>query len=373
MKGFRNHLYRKTAMFSVLILLFTGLFGNARIFGLAGSKSVPSRVYAAGESYKVGNVYVGFIKSSGTITWADKTLKSIPKTIDGTKVKVLGEWCFSNNTKMTVANIPSSVTTIKKGAFYGCKNLKKVVFPKKVKMGDVEDNLIFWECNKLQTVVNNPDKNWKARIKTFNAALKYLNKQDPETFVTNVRDCKNQWIVVDGERVDYTDKAWNVVVKKANQITKGCKTDMEKAKKISKWIVNYLHYDDTWMEKYKEWRKTHDPDKEEFPLKKVTDAYGLLTWDKSEHDGETAATTCGGYGNLTQALFCAAGIPCVHIHREQKAGEDIDHVFNAAYINGKWIWIDNTYSESNLNYFNCKIPGFAASDHRVDRINLEYL
>ncbi len=327
--------------------------------------------------YKVKGKWVGFDKSTGYLKWSGG-LSYVPKKIDGKNVKTIGEWAYSGNKNIKTANIPSSVKKIEKGAFYGCPKLTKVVLPKKVKMGNVEDNRIFWECNKLKTVVNNPDKEWKARAKTFNDTLDYLNSKGPEYFLANVRSAKNQWITsADGSQVYYTDEAtdeaWAVIEAKAAEITKGCTTDMQKAKAISKWIVNYLHYDTEWMKKYKEWRKTHNPDKETFPIRKVNDAYGLITWNLAEHDGETAMTTCGGYGNITQALFCAAGIPCVHIHRVQKEGETIDHVFNVAYISGKWRWIDNTYSEENLNYFDCEIMGFSASDHRCDRVNLEYL
>ena len=163
-----------------------------------------------------------------------------------------------------------------------------------------------------------------------------------------------------------------MIVQKAKALTEGCTTDREKAEKICTWISKYLHYDTVWMERFQEWRKTHDEDKEEFPYKKVTDAYGLITWEPSEHEGESAMTTCGGYGNLTQALFAASGIPCVHVWREQKEGENIDHVFNCAYIGGKWIWIDSTYmSDKELDFFDCAPAGFAASDHRCDQINLQ--
>ena len=304
---------------------------------------IPESVEAAGKSYKVDGLWMGFEKSTGRITWSDKNCTRIPAKIDGTKVKILGTWSFSNNKKMKVAKIPSSVKKVEKGAFYGCKKLTKVVIPKGVKLGDIESNMTFWESNKLKTVVNNPDKAWKQRIKTFNDTLDYLKTQDPQYYVEHVRDFKNQWIVdSDGKHIDYTDEAWAVVEKKAKQLVKGCTTDRQKAEKISKWIVGYLHYDNVWMDKFQEWRKTHDEDKEVFPIRKVTDAYGLITWDPDEHEGESAMTTCGGYGNLTQALFCAAGIPCVHVHRVQKEGETIDHVFNVAYVDGKWIWLDNT-------------------------------
>ena len=353
-----------------LILAFAILFSP-----LAGM-SAPTEVKAAAktEYYKIDGKYVGFQKSTGKLTWADDDFTYIPKKVAGKKVKIIGKWAFSGNKKMKTAKIPASVTKIEKGAFYGCKKLKKVVLPKNVKLGDVEAKLTFWESNKLETVVNNPDKNWMQRIQTFEDTLDYLNEQDPQYYVDNVREFKNQWIVdEDGNHVDYTDEAWAVVKAKADELTKGCTTDMQKAKAISKWIVGYLHYDENWMDRFQEWRKTHDEETEVFPLKKVTDAYGLITWKTSEHDGETAMTTCGGYGNLTQALFCAAGIPCVHVHRVQKEGESIDHVFNVAYISGKWRWIDNTYSDETLNYFDCGIAGFAASDHRCDRLNLIYL
>lgn len=327
--------------------------------------------------YKIEGEWVGFDKKTGVLSWAP--ISYVPKKIAGTKVKVIGKWAFSGNKKIVTAVIPSSVKRIDKGAFNACPKLKKVVFPKNFKLGDVKDNSYFWGSNKLETVVNNPDKNWQARIDTFEKAVKYLDMQGPQYFLQNVRSSKNQWIVgPDGKHINLADPEaddeWQVIVNKAQELTSGCTTDREKAEAICTWISKYLHYDTVWMEKFQEWRKTHDENTEVFPLKKVTDAYGLITWDPSEHEGETAMTTCGGYGNLTQALFGAVGIPCVHVWREQKEGERIDHVFNCAYVGGRWIWIDSTYmSDEKLDYFDCAPAGFAASDHRCDDINLDNL
>ncbi|MBR6229677.1 MAG: leucine-rich repeat protein [Eubacterium sp.] len=346
------------------LLIAVGLF----LLGIG--MSIQPEAQAKAKYYKIQGKWVGFEKNTGRLTWS-AGINYIPKKIAGKTVKILGKWSYNKNKNIKDITVPSSVKKIEKGAFYGCPNLKRIVLPKNVSLGDIEKNRTFWDSNHLETVVNNPDEKWKARMETFYETLTYLQTQDPQSYVKNVRSFKNQWIVgTDGKHIDYTDEAWAVVEKKAEELTKGCSTDMEKAKAISKWIVGYLHYDEKWMEKFQEWRKTHDEDKEEFPIKKVTDAYGLITWDPSEHDGETAMTTCGGYGNLTQALFAAAGIPCVHVHRVQKEGESIDHVFNVAYIDGKWRWLDNTYSDKNLDYFDCAIAGMSASDHRCDRLNL---
>ncbi len=345
------------------IALFIGVFfvsGNAQ---------------AKVKYYKIKGCWVGFDKSKAKITWHGG-LSYIPKKVAGKKVKIIGRAAFCNNKKLKTAKIPSSVKKIERYAFGGCPNLKKVVFPKgfKMKKGYVRDKLIFWDSNQLKTVVNNPDKKWAQEIKSFKTLEEYLNKKGAKYYLDNVREAKNQWVPDEtgDDRHDYTDEEWNTVVKKAEELTKGCTSAREKAKKISKWIEKNIEYDTVWMKRFKEWRKTHDPDKEKFPLKKYTDAYNLITWNKSDQDGKRR-TTCGGYANTTQAMFAAVGIPCVHVRRDQAADEDIDHVFNAAYIGGKWIWIDNTYTDASLNYFDCQIAGFAASDHRCDQLNLDYI
>lgn len=353
----------------LIVILFTCLLCIGAFSGTEQQSSAKKKWY------KIEGEWVGFDKKTGKLSWAP--ISYVPKKIAGTKVKIIGEWAFSGNKKIKTANIPNSVKKIEKGAFNECPKLTKVVFPKNFKSCDIKEMMYFWGSNKLETVVNNPDKSWQSRIDTFDKALKYLNAKGADFFLENVRSSKNQWIVgPDGKHINLADPEaddeWAVIVQKAQALTAGCTTDREKAEKICTWISKYLHYDTVWMERFQEWRKTHDEDNEVFPYKKVTDAYGLITWEPSEHEGESAMTTCGGYGNLTQALFAASGIPCVHVWREQKEGEKIDHVFNCAYIGGKWTWIDSTYmSDKELDYFDCAPAGFAASDHRCDQINLE--
>ena len=420
------------AVILAVTISFSGIVQNPSVETVHAETIQPIEVRAKGTSYKVGKFYVGFEKSTGTITWADKGLSYIPKKIDGTYVRSLGDWAFYENTGMKALRIPKEVKSLGKGVFYGAKKLNKVVIssqiesipemtfygcnkiktvniPNSVKtIGDYafyeckklkevtfaerstaklgrcafyscknlrsvdfgQDNIIelgeyvFYNCTALDTVKNNPDEKWEKHIISHEKALEWLGKQDAQSFVDGFFEYKKS------ENEEISDSEWDYIKQKADSITVGAKSDTEKARRISEWIVNYLHYDTKWMEQFQEWRKTHDEKKETFPIKKVMDAYGLLTWDPSEHGGETAMTTCGGYSNLTQALFIAEGIPCVLIWREQAPTENIDHEYNAAYVNGKWIFIDNTQTDEDTDYFAPGIAGFSYDmDHRVDYIN----
>lgn len=51
----------------------------------------------------------------------------VPSKVDGFKVTVIQPKCFSNNDKIEVIKIPSSVKYIQKSAFDDCENLKKVI------------------------------------------------------------------------------------------------------------------------------------------------------------------------------------------------------------------------------------------------------
>ena len=44
----------------------------------------------------------------------------------GKKVKTIGRYAFRGCTSLTSVKLPSSVTTVSQGAFYGCKRLKRL-------------------------------------------------------------------------------------------------------------------------------------------------------------------------------------------------------------------------------------------------------
>ncbi len=296
---------------------------------------------AAVKSYKIKGDWVGFDRSSGKITYTHDGLDYIPASIDGTKVKIIGKWAFCRNSKLKNAKIPSSVTKIEKGAFYECKNLKKVTFAKgsKAKIGD----MAFGKCYKLNTVVNNPSSDWKNRMDSLERVTNLLDSLDPQA----VRETKTYiWKI---KNLD--EDMWSVIKKKAESITKGCSTDREKAKAIYKWVAK-IPYDNEWRSDGSKWPEQ--------------DPYVLITWDKSEHGGKEASTDCVGHTYLTLALLDCVDIPSVYVYRETKGNESVGHGWNAAFVDGKWIWIDSTQK-----FFDPGLAGFVSdSDHkRIDMIN----
>ncbi len=117
-------------------------------------------------------------------------------------------------------------------------------------------------------------------------------------------------------------------------IITGKTTDYDKVKAIHDWVCDNIYYDYMYL-------------------------YGIHTsTNLSAYDVMTNKTTvCEGYANLTTMLVRAAGIPCKKIIGYGQNGKSwpenilinntINHAWNEAYINGKWIIIDSTWDSGN--------------------------
>lgn len=95
--------------------------------------------------YELYEDYIKIIKYLG-----EETDVEIPKKIDGTKVKVIGSFCFhSTKAKIVSVNIPNSIDEIEEGAFYLAENIKEITIPDSVnKLG----SRVFAWCNSLEQV-----------------------------------------------------------------------------------------------------------------------------------------------------------------------------------------------------------------------------
>jgi len=126
------------------------------------------------------------------------------------------------------------------------------------------------------------------------------------------------------------------IVKLAEEITKGITDDYNKAYAIHEWVCVNIWYD--WD---------------------ATGKIGRLNWD-AVSTLTARRTICEGYSNLMAALLRAAGIPAKTVNghgritaktgawtENQLSGNERNHVWNEAYIGGRWVIIDATWDSGN--------------------------
>ncbi len=129
---------------------------------------------------------------------ADKEITAETVTIPATvtkgskKVSVtsIKAGAFKNNKKLKKITIPASVKTIGNNAFYGCTNLKTVVFAKKSKLASIGKNA-FYNCKALTSVKITSTKLTKIGKKAFTKAgskkYKALTVKVPKSRLTKYK------------------------------------------------------------------------------------------------------------------------------------------------------------------------------------------
>ena len=151
--------------------------------------------------YSVNND--GTVNIKGYTGFAD-TL-NIPSKIDGRTVTAIGDYAFENNTNFDSVVIPSTVTSINRGAFYGSgltsvtipssvtyigydafreTGLKSITIPSTVKSWGTysyyEGSRAFYDCDQLTTVVFNAESIIQNtfydcdKLKTVTSSAKYI-------------------------------------------------------------------------------------------------------------------------------------------------------------------------------------------------------
>lgn len=353
--------YRKRRAFlkivSVLAVFLT-------VMHMVSTLSTKETSAASQVTYAVKGGKIYFDKSTGSVTGADKNITEakIPKKISKVTVKGIEKAAFKNCSKLKKVTLPGKLKTIGDEAFYGCSELLYIDIPSKVtKIGKrafsnctsligvgfakkskaLVENSSFSSCPSLERIVNCPDCEWGEVVGSLRRAIHYL--EDPEVF-----EEQNElwWLQGDTEKEKEIEKL-------VKTITKGCKTDREKAEAICIWVVDHIEYETGTGLSYNPW-----------------DVYQrIMDADKS---GKSGKTSCFGYSRLTQILFQTAGIPCVTIYQDLREDQQINHEFNIAYFEGKWRFIDNTDSDwvnSKLDCFDMSLGDMPAyRDHRADMI-----
>lgn len=123
----------------------------------------------------------------------------------------------------------------------------------------------------------------------------------------------------------------------ASQLTTHCKTDYERILALHDWICAYLHYDNDSLSKS--------------DIAPYT-AMDVLSSRKA---------VCIGYANLYAALCRSLDIPCYVVTgyalgissgktewtKRIVEGNDENHAWNEAYVDGRWVIIDSTWDTYN--------------------------
>ena len=142
---------------------------------------------------------------------------------------------------------------------------------------------------------------------------------------------------------------WNEnmqAIKKANELTKGLKTDSEKVKVIYDYIVNNIKYDHG---------KAANPGSNYIPNidRTLSTKYGI----------------CYDYSSLFAAMLRSQGIP-TKLVMGYKNDMDEYHAWNQVYIEdlGKWVTIDTTY-DAALIKDNLKVNMIkSSSEYRIEKV-----
>ena len=168
---------------------------------------------------------------------------------------------------------------------------------------------------------------------------------------------------------DGVQSADTTIVKLAHEITKDFAKDYDKALAVHDWVCANLWFDTDAVTSGK---------------RIAGDALSAL---------KSRRAVCEGYTNLTAALLRAAGIPAKVVQgygllpnepegwtAQKLSGAAANHVWNEAYIDGRWVIIETTWDsgneyENNIKvhndgvyshrYFDATIEAFSA-DHRLD-------
>ena len=150
------------------------------------------------------------------------------------------------------------------------------------------------------SAIHCPDKEWQERMEHSRFLL-------------------DQWINPGA----FTGGQSPVIQELAQELTGSCGSPYQKAGLISLWISQNIVYDN-----YRDEGR----------------AYSSVALEPEEVL-ECGKTVCEGYARLTQALFRAAGIPCLHIIGQNINNPDVWHAWNLAKLEGNYYYVDVTWDD----------------------------
>lgn len=148
----------------------------------------------------------------------------------------------------------------------------------------------------------------------------------------------------------------------AAEITESCGSDYEKIQAIHDWVADNVYYDKDYFK-----GKTKSAN---------IDTMSVL---------QNRYAVCSGYANLTKDLISASGIPCKRVVgfalgiSAEDSWEDVNlskvslnHVWNEAYVDDRWIVIDTTWDSGNV-YEDGKFTGDKEASRLYFDVTMQFL
>ena len=147
-----------------------------------------------------------------------------------------------------------------------------------------------------------------------NLLSEYYNPEDClDTCVYNIENCYTQQAYSDKDQLD-------AIYAKAEEITASANNDEEKVKQVHDWMCTNIDYASD-LSGYNG-----------YPYSELANPFTVF---------KNKQAVCYGFSNLTQMMLQHLGIPCVIVR-----GNSSSHVWNAVYLNDKWVFTDNTWDEN---------------------------
>ena len=244
-------------------------------------------------------------------------------------MKKLGGGAFGG-TAITSLTMPDGMEHIGDGIFYGCESLTSITFPAS---GPAVQELKSTTAHQFYSYISNtPSLREVKNIPSTEYAAAVAGNQ---ASISNLGNPQN-----------YLASRSDAVTAKAKEITAGLSRDYDKASAINQWVAKNITYDYAYFQ-----GDTNTTG---------TTADEVLAGKKA---------VCTGYANLTRALLQASGIPAISIHG--RTGNDA-HAWNAAYVDGRWIFLDSTWSRPgqgsiyDARYFDPTVF-FLSQTHQMDK------
>ena len=328
--------------------------GSGYMYGYRDtSTNVTESPWAKYQSQVKEIVFDGDIKSIGDRAFEYNT--NITNIVLPDSIRTIGVRAFAECTNLQSIKISDNIARIWEVAFYKCTSLKNVTLKSNVMY---LYKYAFAECTSLESITFDCEHVWieddetVISQNTMMIGYKYTGvdnyaryygrifkniktgevvkvKITPKSFLEclptknvqaiGITSIEGYSLSADNDDITYDtafcnekqteNDTYKAIKAKVDEIIKDCTTDEQKAKAITTWVIQNMNYQYFYMTPAK--------------IESIYNAFNNLTG------------SCETYAMLENYMLYLSGIPTATV-------TDLSHEWTAAYIDGKWVYIDST-------------------------------